>query len=72
MTELVVDFKVLKSVVSLRYVLDHYGVFGTLQQRKSEWVGFCPIHNPERTKTCHSLLVTAFSRNRSCSSSPIT
>jgi len=43
-----VNFKEIKEKVSMRDVLDHYGLLKGLKKRKDELVGFCPIHDESR------------------------
>ena len=42
-----VDFKAVKEAVTMRMVLDHYGV-NWLRQKGSELSGRCPIHKGKR------------------------
>jgi len=48
-----VDFKVVKQAVTIRMVLDHYGV-NWLREKGNELRGRCPIHKGEGTGTFHA------------------
>ena len=47
-----VDFKLVKSSVTMQMVLDHYGLSG-LRKIKTELRGKCPIHGGEGERTFH-------------------
>jgi DNA primase len=43
-----VDFKLIKGSVSIRDVLDHYGILAQFTERKGELTGKCPFHSETR------------------------
>lgn len=45
-----VDFKEVKSRVSIEEILKHYGLVGKLKREKDELVGACPIHGGDNKK----------------------
>ena len=47
-----VDFRAVKDTVSIRMVLEHYGI-NWLRQNRDELYGRCPIHNGEGKRTFH-------------------
>lgn len=44
------DYKEIKSQVSLKMVLEHYGLMEGLKQSGKNWVGCCPIHKGTNSK----------------------
>src|SRR5258707_14408519 len=51
-----VDFKAVKTAVTLQMVLGHYGV-NWLRKKEDELRGRCPIHKGEGTDTFHANLI---------------
>ena len=39
-----VDYKELKQWVTVKEVLDHYGLLPGMKQKKDELIGLCPFH----------------------------
>lgn len=55
-----VSFEQLKAVVSIRDILDHYGLTGGLKQKGNELVGLCPFHKETKGSFRANLSKNAF------------
>ena len=51
-----VDFKTVKTAVSMLAILEHYGIAGRLKKKGDELRGKCPLHDGEGTDTFHASL----------------
>src|SRR5437870_4453173 len=58
-----VSFQTIKEQVSMEQVLDHYGLAGTLKQKKSNLIGLCPIHKGTNPTQFH---VSLTKKNYNC------
>src|SRR4030042_3966923 len=55
-----VDYRELKQRVSIKEILDHYGLLSSMQQKKDELVGLCPFHKESKPSFHVSLTKNAF------------
>lgn len=55
-----VDYRELKQRVSIKEILDHYGLLPSMKQRKNELIGFCPFHKESKASFHVSLTKNAF------------
>jgi DNA primase len=55
-----VDYKELKQRVSIKDILDHYGLLSSLRQKKDELIGFCPFHKESKPSFHVSLTKNAY------------
>jgi len=55
-----VDYRELKQRVSIKEILDHYGLLSSMRQKKDELMGFCPFHKESKPSFHASLTKNAF------------
>lgn len=55
-----VDYKELKKRVTIKEILDHYGLLSGMRQKKDELIGSCPFHKESKPSFHVSLIKNAF------------